>query len=217
MKLNSLQILFIDFFDSFSHNIIQIIGDLGHRVDVMSYLRATQNPDVLLHHDLVVLGPGPGHVDDYLEFCDLLKKVNSTQSFLGICLGHQILGVINGHGLVRLKYPVHGVSSSIPSTYAYMDINSTQNKAMFYNSWSLRSQSGSVGYLHYENDQVTLIDLPNALGLQFHPESVGTSCPYEILDTALKLVYNKGNEDTNENYWSLRSKNNSATPRTKDL
>lgn len=217
MAMKRLTILFVDFFDSFSHNIVQYIFELGHDVVVKDYLELIVDPGIFLEFDLVILGPGPGNITDYTRFCNVLKSIGHKQLFLGICLGHQILGVINGYKLKRLDSPIHGVSIPIPLTYSFLGIDCGVTRAMFYNSWSLVSTDTSLGHLVYENSSITLIDLPNALGLQFHPESVGTSCPYKILDNALRLVYNKNNEDSNEDHWSLRSKNNSTTQRTKDL
>jgi len=210
-------ILFVDFFDSFSHNIVQYIHELGHSIVVKDYLEVLHDSRILFSFDLVILGPGPGHVSDYTFFCDMLKEVGHKHLFLGICLGHQILGAINGYKLKRLDSPIHGVSEFIPLTYAFLGVEGLITQGMFYNSWSLEENNDLVGKFIYENSQVVLIDLPNALGLQFHPESVGTSCPHDVLDSALRLVYNKSNEDANEDYWSLRSKNNSTTQRTKDL
>lgn len=207
-----LEILFIDFFDSFSYNIVQLIEKLDHHVEIYSYLEILKNKNNIFSYDLVVLGPGPGHLNDYAEFCAFIRDSIKAQVFLGICLGHQLLGSIFGVGLKRLSRPIHGKSLKVDKAFSYLGVDCCEAKAMFYNSWTLEEKLlGPQNYCVSEQGMVTLIDLPNALGLQFHPESIGTSCPDVVLDNALKIVYNKKNEDSTTNHWSVRPENYSAS------
>ncbi len=198
-----LNILFVDFYDSFSYNIIQLVLNLGHGVDILTYDELLKKRDFIYAYDLVILGPGPGHLSDYSEFCLFVKEASSKQRFLGICLGHQILGFTKGYDLKRIDEPVHGRSLDLPQTFDFLGLDDRCSKAMFYNSWSLAQTACAEGACIIENEQIVLIDLPNGLGLQFHPESVGTSCPKDVLDNALMFVYNKKNEDSTAHHWSL--------------
>ncbi len=213
----SLNILFIDFYDSFSYNIVQLVSELGHRVSILSYEEVLIQKEALSLHELIILGPGPGHLSDYSEFIQFLEDSFNEHYFLGICLGHQMLGSINGHNLKKLETPVHGQSLRVAESYHFLGIDSSRAMAMFYNSWSLERGLSAKGQCIVEHRMITLIDLPNALGLQFHPESVGTSCPKRVLDSALSLVYNKKNEDSTTNHWSLRSEDYSTSQRKQSL
>ena len=61
--------LFIDFDDSFSFNVIQELTNIGLKVDVIHWSDFLSVSD----HDLLVLGPGPGHPDDYQNIFEVIK------------------------------------------------------------------------------------------------------------------------------------------------
>jgi len=218
--MDQLNILVVDFFDSFTHNLVQTLSEMNHHVLFKSYCQILDKKEDLLAADLVVLGPGPGHVEDYSEFIELIDEIKTKQVFLGVCLGHQILGHLNGYSIQRLAQPIHGCSLNILNSFKYLSGENSishEVKAMFYNSWSLKLAHTACGQSIVDNGQISLIDFDYGLGMQFHPESVGTSCPKLILDCALKRVYNKKNEDSTSNYWSLRSENYSASQRKQDI
>ena len=208
--MKSLDILFIDFFDSFSYNLAQVIMELGHKLTLKCFNESVITPQYLDSFDLVVLGPGPGHVSDYKEFIDIVALSKQKQSFLGICLGHQMLGHLSNYDLLPLKKPLHGISLELKETYEYLKIGS-EAKGMFYNSWTLGRMDDSIGFSIEEQGQISLIDIPFGLGIQFHPESVGSSFPNCVLDSALKTVYNKKNEGAIANNWDIRPANHSAS------
>lgn len=216
--MKALHLLFIDFNDSFSFNIIQCLKNLGHRVDILNHDRVDDyDLSLFSSYDIVVLGPGPGHIDDYPIFKKLLSYLLFKEEvlFLGICLGHQFLGDQFGLQLQRLDSPLHGRSLSIDKSCDYLGIKKHDIKAMFYNSWTLKDISPSENHFNirviWENEMVTIVETPLSLGLQFHPESVGTSCPILILDYALSIVYNKSDERPNESNWALRPANYSTS------
>lgn len=218
--MNQLNILVIDFFDSFTYNLVQALSEMNHDVLLKSYCQIIDKREDLLKADIVVLGPGPGHVQDYSEFVELIEEIKTKQVFLGVCLGHQILGHLNGYSIERLPRPIHGLSLNILNSFKYLSGKSSiphDVKAMYYNSWSLKLAPTACGHSVVDNNQISLIDFDYGLGIQFHPESVGTSCPKLILDAALKRVYNKKNEDSTSNYWSLRPENYSASQRKQDI
>ena len=55
------KVLFIDFEDSFSFNVVQELTEIGLQVEVINWTDFNSVTD----HDLLVIGPGPGHPDDY--------------------------------------------------------------------------------------------------------------------------------------------------------
>ena len=99
MKKNNT--LFLDFNDSFSLNIVSEFYRLGVEVTVINFddLCKMDNLKIegLLNHKNLVLGPGPGHPDDYFRFYQFKELINGFinnegRFILGICLGHQIIG-----------------------------------------------------------------------------------------------------------------------------
>ena len=177
--------LLVDFEDSFTYNIAQYLDHYRIPYRVVQW----QNYRDRHCETLIILGPGPGVVFDYRKF---LEQVNCTRNFyFGICLGHQLLGVLHGFELYRHR-PMHGqvVSTKIPHWGCFPQ--STWGRPALvqrYNSWSLRKGSGQVqGVL--SSDGMFLFG-HHFLSYQFHPESIGTSCPHLFFESAFKLAYNK--------------------------
>jgi len=122
------KVLLVDHEDSFVHNIEQAISALGAEVRC---LRSTSPTGEALRFDpeAVVLSPGPGHPSDRrltrLSRA-LLARWERERSFLGVCLGHQLLAEHYGARVVRARAPVHverttvahdgrGIFSGVPS------------------------------------------------------------------------------------------------------
>ena len=184
--------LVVDFEDSFTYNIVEFF--YGYKIPYkMINWKGYRHPREKLSSTIIVLGPGPGVVEDYRSLLPEIK-INSSDSnifYFGICLGHQILGVKYGFKLYQ-EQPVHGQSvqvkippwSCFPVAYRG-EFVSVQR----YNSWTLK----------YTRDHPTsnlsrdgmFLWTPHSLSFQFHPESVGTSCPSLFFEAMLKLAYNR--------------------------
>lgn len=181
----------MDFEDSFTYNIAEFFYRYKIFYEVVNW-KNYQYPKKESTPDLVVLGPGPGVVEDYHSLLNEIKDFDSHPFFYcGICLGHQILGFINGFKLDR-EQPIHGQSvpvqiphwSCFPKSYRGQ-IVSVQR----YNSWMLK-QTCQRYWVTLSEDGMFLWS-PGSLSFQFHPESVGTSCPYLFFETIVKLAYNR--------------------------
>jgi len=97
--------IFLDFEDSFSYNVIQELIECGLEVDVIKWFEFNGSS----RHDLLVLGPGPGHPDDYKLIFELIEKwLHSNKKIFAICLGHQIISRILGFEVSKSKFPTHG-------------------------------------------------------------------------------------------------------------
>ena len=105
-------ILVVDHYDSFTYNLVQLIESLGERTEVV---RSDAEPaGALLERrpSAVVLSPGPGRPEDAGCFTELLDLLPGEIPLLGVCLGHQALGIAAG-GVVERAAPVHGKASLV--------------------------------------------------------------------------------------------------------
>jgi anthranilate synthase/aminodeoxychorismate synthase-like glutamine amidotransferase len=106
-------LLLIDNYDSFTHNLVDELEQLGARVrvrrndelDVDEALRGGQRG--------VVLSPGPGRPEDAGVCVPLLRAAGPDLPVLGVCLGHQALGFAHGGRVVRARRPLHGTAAPI--------------------------------------------------------------------------------------------------------
>jgi anthranilate synthase/aminodeoxychorismate synthase-like glutamine amidotransferase len=109
------RVLLVDHEDSFVHNIEQALATDG--ADVRCLRATTPLLEVVrLDPDAVVLSPGPGHPRDRRMTGlarALLRRWDTERSFLGICLGHQLVAEFYGGTVVHAVSPVHGETSAV--------------------------------------------------------------------------------------------------------
>lgn len=106
--------LLIDNYDSFTYNLVQAFCRLGHRP------RVVKNDDpglVAMANDpslrMVCISPGPGHPSRAGYCLDFLRQLSPRIPVLGVCLGHQILGLYAGAEVVPGPVVMHGRTSEI--------------------------------------------------------------------------------------------------------
>ncbi len=110
-----MRVLLVDHEDSFVRNVEQALRQEGA---VVARLRARRPVREFLRTDpdAIVLSPGPGHPRDprmSRAARALLRRWETERPFLGICLGHQIIGDHYGASVVRAAAPVHGETSRV--------------------------------------------------------------------------------------------------------
>ncbi len=71
----------------------------------------------LLKKDMIkiVISPGPGNPNQSGNCLNILKTLHKDLPFLGVCLGHQIIGQVFGSKIVQAKQLMHGKTSKIKS------------------------------------------------------------------------------------------------------
>ena len=105
-------ILVVDHYDSFTYNLVQLIESLGAETEVVKSDAEPARALVARGADAVVLSPGPGRPEDAGCFTELLRLLPDETPVLGVCLGHQAMGVVAG-GRVERATPVHGKASLV--------------------------------------------------------------------------------------------------------
>lgn len=169
--------LFIDFDDSFTWNVVQELEASGLDVTIMHWMDFETLPDT----DLLVLGPGPGHPDDYQRIFPLLTEwLSKEKPFFGVCLGHQIFWRLRGENVYRSREPIHGHPVNIELNHDWQNWLSlpSEVRVQRYNSLTVTDEVAT------RNPDVKLLSVDGEvmisrgshfLTYQFHPESVGTS------------------------------------------
>lgn len=107
-------ILMVDNYDSFTYNLVQYLWELvGEReVKVVRNDALSVGEILALKPEVIVISPGPGRPETAGVCVELLQKAAEVP-VLGVCLGHQALGVAYGARVVRAPQPVHGKTSAI--------------------------------------------------------------------------------------------------------
>ncbi|MER5865532.1 aminodeoxychorismate/anthranilate synthase component II [Kitasatospora sp. NPDC002040] len=108
-----MKVLLVDAYDSFSHIIDQYLRSLGARTTVVRSRTRTPEQLAALAPDAVVLGPGPGHpaVSGHVELVHHFAALRTP--LLGVCLGHQAIGLAFGGRVEVAPQPKHGKTSAV--------------------------------------------------------------------------------------------------------
>lgn len=190
-------VIILDFFDSFTYNIANEVAQIGLSVsvhqnapEVFKKLLKTRKKKIL------ILGPGPGHPDDYQDIFPLIEKLfqNKNLYFLGICLGHQIIWRIKGDKVIKSENPIHGqaVPFKIPPWKEFFKKGDFGFETLVqrYNSLTVIPSGKNRGDFSYSAGEVMAGKFERGLTYQFHPESVGT-IDSKIFFEPLKKILSK--------------------------
>jgi anthranilate synthase/aminodeoxychorismate synthase-like glutamine amidotransferase len=103
----------LDNYDSFTYNLVQYLGELGATMVVRRNDQVTMHDVAQMKPSHIVISPGPGRPEDAGVTGELIRRFGPTVPTLGVCLGHQAIGMVYGGRVVRAPVPVHGKTSVI--------------------------------------------------------------------------------------------------------
>lgn len=186
-----MRVLLIDNFDSFTFNLAQYLGSLGAEPVVVRN-NATVDDLVALNTDAVVISPGPGHPKDAGCCVDAIHAFAALGlPLLGVCLGHQAIGLAYGGDVVRAEALMHGKTSEIhhasQGVFAGLDDPFTATR---YHSLVIKPETlpACLEVTARTADHVIMgvrhRELPME-GVQFHPESIMTPAGMTLLSNFL--------------------------------
>lgn len=187
-------IIVIDNYDSFTYNLVQYLEELGGEIPVAKEVQVYRNDQISLEQiqqlkpDAVVISPGPGRPDDAGISLDIIKTLGKDLPILGVCLGHQSIGQIFGGNVVAAPVLMHGKTSEIQhSGVGVFQGLANPFTATRYHSLVIDRPScpDSLEITAWVADGTVMgvrhRQYPHIQGVQFHPESILTSCGKELL------------------------------------
>ena len=182
-----MKILLLDNYDSFTFNLYHYISSLNTKVDVVRNDKITSKKIIEKKYDKIVISPGPGNPNQSGNCIDILKTLHKEIPFLGVCLGHQIIGQVFGSKIVQAKKLMHGKTSVIKSKKIGILKNLPRTfEATRYHSLIIDRDSLSKDLeITAETDDGVIMGVQhkkfNIHGVQFHPESIRTKLGLKIL------------------------------------
>ena len=170
------KILFLDFEDSFTFNVVQELSELGLDVEIIQWHEFKH----ISEHELLVLGPGPGHPDDYASIYPMIHEwINNGKKIFGVCLGHQILWRIKGAEVSASLKPLHGQKIEIVLNLEWQNWLGLAEKITVqrYNSLAVKTDVYVNPAQNFILDgEIIMSKNFQFISYQFHPESMGTKC-----------------------------------------
>jgi anthranilate synthase/aminodeoxychorismate synthase-like glutamine amidotransferase len=188
-----LRILLLDNYDSFTFNLYQYLSELGAQVEVVRNDEVTVEEVAGRGVDAVVISPGPSRPENAGISVALIERLGSATPILGVCLGHQAIGLAFGGSVVQVE-PVHGKRSPVEhrGEGCFTGLPSPLDAGRYH---SLAIGSDSV-----PDDLEVTAWSPDGLvmgvrhrrfpieGIQFHPESILTPEGMAMLANWLREV-----------------------------
>ena len=175
-----MKVVIIDNYDSFTFNLHHYLEPWVGVVDVVRN-DEFQMKDIE-EYDGIILSPGPGLPEESGQLMELIETYYDSKPILGVCLGHQALGLFFGAALGNLPEVLHGQPSECKVVEEDMLFERVESPFLVghYHSWvvsdiefpheeltvTARNYKGYIMAMHHNKYPIHSV--------QFHPESILT-------------------------------------------
>ena len=172
------RVLLIDNYDSFTWNLVHLIGPLVGSIEVVRNDQTTPDAVMAEAPDVIVLSPGPCTPRDAGICLDLIARAGPVIPMFGVCLGHQAIGEAFGGEIVRAPIPMHGKVSDIRHSgrAVFRGINGSFRATRYHSLVVERETCPAAFDITAETKEGLVMGLSHKTlplhGVQFHPESI---------------------------------------------
>jgi anthranilate synthase component 2 len=197
-------IFVLDNYDSFTYNLVQMLGELGATLVVRRNDEVTVSEIEAMRPEALVLSPGPGRPEDAGILVNAIRHFGLQRTMprsapmpmpmLGVCLGHQAMGLVFGGRVVSAPSLVHGKAAEVlhdgktiyrnlPRPFAagrYHSLVVAPDSIPVELEVSATTPDGVVMGLRHRTLPIE--------GVQFHPESILTPAGSTLLRNFLDSV-----------------------------
>lgn len=194
-------IIVIDNYDSFTYNLVQYLGELAQEFPIAADLRVFRNDKITLDEITalapagVVISPGPGRPADAGISEPLIRTYAGTLPILGVCLGHQAIGEVFGAAVTLAPTLMHGKTSEIyhSGVGVFQDLPQPFTATRYHSLVIDRDRCPDVLEITAWTEDGLIMGVrhrqyPTLEGVQFHPESILTTCGKDLLRNFLRRV-----------------------------
>jgi anthranilate synthase/aminodeoxychorismate synthase-like glutamine amidotransferase len=186
-------ILLIDNYDSFTFNLAQYLGELGAPPTVRRNDEITIDEIDALKPSHIVISPGPGRPEDAGISVAVIRRFGVSTPLLGVCLGHQGIGIAFGGDVVRAPQLMHGKTSAVQhdGRGVFRGVSQPLVAGRYHSLMvaeplpapleaAARTEDGTIMGVRHREYPIH--------GVQFHPESVLTGEGKQLLRNFLELT-----------------------------
>jgi anthranilate synthase component 2 len=185
-------VLLIDNYDSFTWNLAQYLGELGAAPLVRRNDQISLEEVDTLRPAKIVISPGPGRPEDAGITVPVIQRFGRQTPLLGVCLGHQGIGVAFGGAVVRAPQLMHGKTSVVShdGRGVFRGVAQPFTAGRYHSlviadplpeplEAAARTEDGTIMGVRHRDYPIH--------GVQFHPESVLTAAGRQVLQNFLDL------------------------------
>lgn len=186
-------ILLLDNYDSFVHNLARYFRQLGCQTAVIRSDQIDVAGCAALSPSAIVISPGPRRPHEAGCSVDVIQRISPEIPILGVCLGHQAIGVAFGGAVVRCQ-PMHGMAGNIThhGKGLFTGLPSPMQVGRYHSlavdhaclpaelEVTAQDEGGLIMGLGHRSRPI--------FGVQFHPESVLTDRGLEMLDNFVAIT-----------------------------
>ncbi len=187
-------IFVLDNYDSFTYNLVQMLGEMGAKLEVARNDEITVPEIESLRPRALVLSPGPGRPEKAGILLETIRHFAGKLPMLGVCLGHQGIGQVFGARVVRATELVHGKATEIlhDGKTIFEDLPGKLEAGRYHSlvidpgsvptslKVTARTAAGVVMGLRHKKYPME--------GVQFHPESILTGTGARLLGNFLRMT-----------------------------
>ena len=187
-------ILVIDNYDSFTYNLVHYLNELGAQTLVRRNDALTVKEALGLRPAAILLSPGPKAPAQAGICLPLLRGAPDDMPIFGVCLGHQAMGEAYGGDVIRAKAIMHGKTSPIlhEGKSVFKDLPSPFTATRYHSLAVDRATLPAELEVTAWTDDGEIMGLAHKTrpvhGVQFHPESILTTCGHQLLGNFLDLA-----------------------------
>ncbi len=185
-------LLLLDNYDSFTYNLYDYLLQLHSEVVVYRNDEISCAGIEKLNPQGIIISPGPKTPHEAGITMNMIAQFHNKIPMLGICLGHQALGMFFGAQLMQSDYPVHGKTSVIQhnNDALFQHINNPFEAMRYHSLYLTELAKTPLQIIATTNDNIPMAIKHETLplyGLQFHPESILTPDGLTLLRNWMQL------------------------------
>jgi len=187
-------VLVLDNYDSFTYNLVQCLGELGAHPVVRRNDELTVNEAEALKPSRIVISPGPGRPEHAGISVELIRRLSPQIPVLGVCLGHQAIGVAFGARVTQSPRVRHGKCSTVEhdGKGVFKGLDEAFVATRYHSLMVTRdSLPEDLKVVAWASDDNVVMGLRHrrwpAHGVQFHPESILTKVGSRLIQTFLEM------------------------------
>lgn len=179
--------ILLDNYDSFTYILHDYLLQTGNECVVYRNDELTVEELISLDPERLIISPGPETPLQAGITLEAIEYFYDKIPILGVCLGHQALGMFFGGKLIHIPYPMHGKTSPVVhNDHELFKGITTPCEVMRYHSLAIElPENTGLEILATSTDDNIIMAMKHerypCIGIQFHPESIGTGCGLQML------------------------------------